>query len=386
MVPKDGSNIKDDDDNKPIIPIADEDDDDNGYSNLNAATSETFDEKAQVVATSLGKTPEPPTLPRATAAVVVTPPLVAVTAPVEQPKVEQPTKAKDLESLLASSITEAPAAVWPDPELVEAMDSLLETPAEPEPVKEISDQLNPSGEMVDNTSSNELETTQQEEVVIFPNAANELEKDGWILTAPSPMFTEFYKRKAQVLPYLLNSGKLPFDRWEKELEDASGDVNTSDSLPDMYEKMKFVQGWKNRVREIHIRGISQFFLWKRFMEMLRAKAADIEKTKVALADAPSLTHLWDFECYWGRLEALVTAADKVMRNLDSALDTLNRGVTIALQAHERGIERYDNTRFASQSSFKPQVLADPAKFDSLDTEIVPTKAKQAVGDGWDQIG
>ena len=420
-IPKDGSNIKET-----------EEDDDNGYAALEGDTSVPFEAKASALSAKIVNGPASPELPRK-----ADEPEPAPVKVEEAPKAELIPVGAELEASLLEAVAETPQptenfdsldgpaapisiarqGVVPE-SIVEGEEILVPTfeevtpvvipptsilaPKEPEtaPAKveeKVADTLIPETGDVDREGISDSENTKvtTEKTADEDNSEeSEFDSDGWKLTTNVKQFEEFYRDKRWCLKRLLPNGRLPFQRWAKELAESKAIVECSYDTTAMFEQMKYVQSLKVRVTEIIVQLNSQYFKWKRFMAVLRAEAARMEGAKVAQGDAAALRHLRDFEDYFGDLEGLMETAEGVIKNLESGWDTLNRGVTIVLQAHghERGMTRYEPQGYVPQPTrplpqqHKPQSVAELGAFDSLDaTEPPPAAPKKKGSDSWDVV-
>jgi hypothetical protein len=212
------------------------------------------------------------------------------------------------------------------------------------------------------------------------------DKIEWYLKTDIKHHEEFYAEKRKAHKVCMIGGALPFDRYRKELLSFRPKIHVSYDREEIYNNMIEIVEMKTRATEIVTRLNTQLFRWKRYMEMLRAKASVLDGTKVAQADAAAIHHLGDFEHYYANVVELNKTAEEIMKNLECAWDTLNRGVTIILEAqkHDRGMTRYDNT--APYTPSPVQKKTDKDDFDdllSLDTGDGQPKTKKAVIEGWD---
>ena len=95
----------------------------------------------------------------------------------------------------------------------------------------------------------------------------------------------------------------------------------------------------DRVKYIQIKVNDQYFLWKRFTELLRGYLARVQYLKpVAKQDGLVLEHMGDIEFYTTKLEALHDNSILIMRTLERSFDLLSRKVTISVE--QRTIDRY----------------------------------------------
>ena len=402
-IPVDGSNIKDDDD------------DDNGYDNLGGTSGLTFADKVAELSEKVSVAPSVKALPiaeQAKAEPVVKEPAKSVTPAATPVATSTP---KDTEALLKAAVASTPVHVS-DP----AGEVVFETSSAPtvQPVVpeekgslETVTTLISEEKIADKECMGEVEKTpveeteesdsEQSETTVevaqkvkgdeLPND-DDFDPEAWHLTPPSPKFTEMYLAKRRAIGYMLPGGKLPFERFEREIEEANINPNTvTYDLNELYERMQDIQGYKHRVLDIKLQAEHQFFLWKRHMEMFRGWAARVEGAKGAAVEGVAYQHLWDWEKYWGQLESLAKTSEGVMRTLEGAYDCLSRQVTIILDSNRAN---RDGTRF-EQKEFRvpeqqPEVSTprqDMTKYDSLDgtTNHPPAKKKAVDMDGWEVV-
>ena len=260
--------------------------------------------------------------------------------------------------------------------------------------EKVPDQVMIEKGTVDKEGINSTQPADAESTVEDDSDEPEDGPDGWLLTTDVKQFEEFYRNKRWSLKRLLPNGRLPFTKWGAELAESKAIVECSYDTTAMFEQMKYIQSLKVRVTEIIQQLNSQYFKWKRFMSILRADCARMEGTKVAQSDAAAMRHLRDFEDYYSDLEALMETSEHVIKNLESGWDTLNRGVTIVLQAHghERGMTRYEPQGYVPLSKPLPQMqqeaksVQELGDFDSLDTSAdEPTTPKKKGSDAWDVV-
>jgi hypothetical protein len=191
----------------------------------------------------------------------------------------------------------------------------------------------------------------------------------WLLQPPTDKYSSFYAEKADALEYILPGDQIPFGEYTKELISAKVDLNVHDPQT-MTDRMAQVQRWKERLYEMLSRVNEQYYPWDRFMEMLRGELARIEPEKNAEARKGVLfQHLRDMELYHTELERLHNDITVVMKNLDSAWETLNRKVTVALADYrDAGRERtvYGNKEQVSASNGINNQNSDQTSLESED--------------------
>jgi hypothetical protein len=166
-----------------------------------------------------------------------------------------------------------------------------------------------------------------------------LDYEKWILSNNNANYDKFYKSKKEIVNKIFeNEGELNFHTLKKELYEASVAINTrteTRNLSDINDKMQKIQMWRNRVCEIGVRTNNQYYPWKRFRELLIGLLARVEYDKPAIKqDGVVFIHLRDVEMYFADLEALHSNVFIVMKNLDSAYETLSRHLTLAMYEME----------------------------------------------------
>jgi len=186
----------------------------------------------------------------------------------------------------------------------------------------------------------------------------------WILKSPSSKFNRFYSEKARLIRQILVDGIIPFAKYTNELRDSSVDISISIfDTREIYDKMRQVQGYKDRIKQIQIHCNSQLFLWERGIELLHGVLAKAEYDKPAVKyDGIIYEHMVDMETYFARLRGLVRSTDAVMKTLEGAHECLSRRVTIALPM--KPLERYEKPVVSHQD------------YDSLPVSDTPIKAEQ----------
>lgn len=418
-IPKDGRNISDEDDN--------------GYASLNADTSIPFDNKASEMLDIVATVSPVMALPRTEVEEL---PKVVEPAPKPEPVVQKktetvvekaPANPELMDELLSvsdeltlSDAPNKPATVEVKPpvqEVVEMkprkevsadalfgeMDEIMGTkttinaPSKTNDVVEVKEEKTPEKtEQNDTPFKEEVKSVDTEispdsnslKMTVAHQDAKADVNEGWMLETDVKHHERLYAYKARAFRSIMSGGPIPFKKLSAELENMQPKVTCSYDLRNMYEQMVEIVAMKERATEIKIRLNKQLFRWKRWMDMLRAEASITENTKVAERDAAALRHLRDFEDYNTELENLEDTAEGVMKNLESAWDTLNRGVTIVLQSqgHDRGMTRYESPTYGgppTQTSGQNNSSRNDDLFD-FDGVAQPTP-KKVTGEGWDSV-
>ena len=93
--------------------------------------------------------------------------------------------------------------------------------------------------------------------------------DRWQLVSPSPLYDKLYEEKRWFLSNTLRRhGELPFDDFYTEIEAVNVDTNVpSWDTEEVGRRIAEVQRWRDRMRYIQIRVNAQYFPWKRFMDL-----------------------------------------------------------------------------------------------------------------------
>lgn len=158
--------------------------------------------------------------------------------------------------------------------------------------------------------------------------------EGWFLKPPSPMFTRFYQEKAAFIKHITYNG-CPLDIAKLTSELRSSSVSTAVELTDikgMAEKLTRIQDYLDRVVQIKVQATSQATAAKRGVELLRGVLARVLAEKpVARQDGINHEHMQDIELYAVDLASLEQNAKDIYHNLLEAKEILSRKVTIALE-------------------------------------------------------
>lgn len=165
-------------------------------------------------------------------------------------------------------------------------------------------------------------------------------KHPWVTTPPSPKYQRFYEAKRDALVgSLLKGGELPFDQYYSELENANVDVTVGEQFNAelVCTKMSECQKHRERIKQIQLRVNRQFFQWERHMDLFEGLLSRIEYER-GKQEGVKYEHMYDMESYFGELKSLHKSIDNVMRVLDAAFECLSRQVTITMPIKES--ERY----------------------------------------------
>jgi hypothetical protein len=154
----------------------------------------------------------------------------------------------------------------------------------------------------------------------------------WLLTSPGEKYLYFYEDKKETINNLLLDGYIPFDKYKKELRESHIDLDVpSHDLGELSDKMIDIQRLKERIFEISMHVNSQYYKFKRFMELLRGQLSRVDsETNSLKREGVNFQHLRDMELYFTDVEYLHNQITLIWKNLESAWETLNRKVTICL--------------------------------------------------------
>jgi len=169
---------------------------------------------------------------------------------------------------------------------------------------------------------------------VSPIFDHKADADGWFLNPPSPMFNHFYSEKSNFIRIITKGCKpLDFNKLTSELisSTVSTNVELSD-LPGMAEKLTRIQDFLDRVVQIKIQATSQCASSKRGVELLRGVLAKVSYEKpAARQDGVIYDHMRDIEMYASSLESLEQNAKDVYHNLLEAKEILSRKISISIE-------------------------------------------------------
>ena len=212
----------------------------------------------------------------------------------------------------------------------------------------------------------------------------------WSLKSPSEMFSKFYHQKNMFLKKCVVGGQVEYSRWMEELEEAEVDVVTEVfDQQVIIKQMEKVQQCRNRVKYIGVRVNNQYYLFDRFIGLLRGYLARIEYLKPVLKqDGLILEHMGDIEMYFERLKALHNSVSITEKNLAASYEMLSRKVTICMELPP--IERYERpslsehkSKFINKNKENLDGLED---FDDLpENAKAGPKEKNSGSIGWNEI-
>jgi hypothetical protein len=357
-IPRDGSNIVDDDDGDV-------------YNSGKTETQKVaFEEKAKELAEEVTQKIEAKTEPKVEKS--------TTEKKVDKPKSE---KKEDVETSLKSVIPttksfddlfeddekktpEPPKAEPVKPAIVEESKPVEPVVVEPVveakvPKAESVGVMDPKGQVETDDASTKANEPQRQPSVPL-NTTNKSRKHVWKLDCPSAKYNYFYKEKRDALEnMLLVGGELDFDKIFAELEGASVDVSVGETfVPDLIcKKLEEVQRFRDRIKQLQLQVNRQYFHWERAMELFDGLLRRTEYDKFK-QDGVMYEHMYDMEMYHSDLKSLHRSIDTVSRTLDGAFECLSRQVTITMPMKEVS-DRYSN----GPRAMTPQL----SKFDGLKT-------------------
>jgi hypothetical protein len=240
----------------------------------------------------------------------------------------------------------------------------------------------------DNNSGDKVKMDSQTDI------ATKLEHFHWDFKTDNPKFSAFYTEKEKLVRRITQNDILPFSAWRDEMKDAKVDLSTVEyDLRAIHTKMVLVQDWKDRVQEMLIRANGQYFLWRRFTDLLRGYLAKIGYEKPAEKFKGVIyQHMGDVEFYFAELESIREDLMGVVKNLEAAAVVLNRQLSIILYSKDVPT-KYEH--HVPQSMSVAPVQEEPQRsrventelssYDTLSSKIVEdNRNKIATGSvGWD---
>lgn len=163
-------------------------------------------------------------------------------------------------------------------------------------------------------------------------------KEFWKIDNSDPVFNRFYSYKKDSLrDWLLVGGHIDFDKINTKLIESRVDlssVNFAD-FSTLFDILKQIQMYKDRITQIEITCNNQYFCWKRAIELFQGLLAQCYYEKpAAKQDGVVFEHMVDFVNYFTRLESLHHNIQSVIKNLDQAFDTVSRQITISMPSRD----------------------------------------------------
>lgn len=222
--------------------------------------------------------------------------------------------------------------------------------------------------IVDNTDQNSGDKVKMDS--LNKTITTHLTNFDWQFENSSPRFENFYKEKKRLVERITQGELIPFEAYRNELRQAKVDVSTVDyDFKAILEKMKEVQSWRDRVQEISSRINRQFFLWKRFIDLIHGYLALVAYEKPAEKFKGVIyQHLGDVEMYLGELESTRDGVEGVLKNLDGASNVLSRQLTMMMGSKDAPTIYGSNEQYASPKSEEPpQVIRYEVTMDSKES-------------------
>jgi len=183
----------------------------------------------------------------------------------------------------------------------------------------------------------------------------------WKMEDENLSFINFYKLKQNAINgWLLPGGEINFDLVHEELVNAK--VNLSNigfsDYKSMFESLKQIQHWKDRVTEISLKTNAQYYTWKRAIDLFRGTLARMYYEKPSeKQEGVVMEHMGDMVKYYSQLEALHASVDAVSRNLDNAFDCVSRQITLCLPVVGKDIDAIDKKVSKVTSDFSAEILS-----------------------------
>jgi len=165
----------------------------------------------------------------------------------------------------------------------------------------------------------------------------------WHFTSPLPKFNNFYEEKKKLVSMIVGNNPLPFEHWMNDLKDAKIDVADLQYDPKILcQTMVRIHEWRDRVQSMLISVNGQYFLWHRFVDLLRGLLAQVAYEKpVDKFKGIVYRHMGDVEMYFAKLEGLREDIDGVMKNLDGATSLASRHLTILMATKQMPVRYKD---------------------------------------------
>lgn len=328
-IPRDGSNIVDDDDSDPL--------------SVHQTSKLSFEEKVSELVVPNSDDKKNTTLQK-------------------EIKSKVPNN-KDVEKSLKSVIPVNSGGyvdIFADSEVVSVKEEKVEIPAEK--LQEKVDEVPQNAEPIKDVEQEEIpESVSEEKEVEAVEVSTEAHlpqpqtsapmvvgkrKHSWKIDCPSPKYAYFYKEKREALEdMLLVGGELEFDKIFAELEEASVDTTVGETfVADLIcKKLEEVQRWRDRIKQLQLKINRQYFHWERSMELFAGLLARLEETRGAeKRDGIRYEHMYDMEMYFSSLKSLHKSIEIVGRTLDGAFECLSRQVTVTMPMKEVS-DRYSNS-------------------------------------------
>lgn len=350
-IPKDGSNIKEEEDESQETSYAEV---------IKADTGEGFEEKAKKLNSDLAKDAPP--------------------VSVSYVSKEEENGSKQQPELTVKSAVQEPGNSF-EKILKKSVLPDSSSSKEIEPVVKEQAINNENTTFREDDEETEETVTSNSSISYNPSKANE---SGWILNSPSPMFNNFYSEKRLFIQNLTRNGNpLPINNLMDELRSCHISVNTElMDLEGMANKFNKIQSLLDRVVQIKIQATGQCSACKRGVELLRGVLARVTYEKpAARQDGVIYDHMKDVEMYACGVEGLEQAAKDVYHNLLESKEILSRKISITLElvkqqsisdSHEKNYSSLSENakviveKVAAKPSLSPEIAAEG--YDRLDVQ------------------
>jgi|AntRauTorckE6833_2_1112554.scaffolds.fasta_scaffold00824_3 hypothetical protein len=195
----------------------------------------------------------------------------------------------------------------------------------------------------------------------------------WILTPPTDKYKSFYESKSEALEAILPGGQIPFEKYKEEFRNAKVDISVSDAdMSNIYDRMRSIQQWRERITFISLHVNEQYFLWDRYIEMLHGVLARVEYEKPMIKqEGVIFQHMRDLELYFASLKSLHTITASIVKNLDSSWDMLSRSVTLLMGESNRS----ESSRYERKEDHRTGVPIDKAPQEQKQEQIASTNSE-----------
>ncbi len=186
--------------------------------------------------------------------------------------------------------------------------------------------------------------------------------NSWKLEDSNLSFSNFYKLKKNAINgWLLPGGEIDFDLVHDELVNAKVDLSSIGfgDFNSMFDSLKNIQHWKDRVTEISMRTNAQYYTWKRAVDLFRGTLARMYYEKPSeKQEGVVMEHMGDMVRYYSQLEALHASVDAVSRNLDNAFDCVSRQITVCLPMSSKDVDSVDKRLLKKSSDISSEILSE----------------------------
>ena len=202
----------------------------------------------------------------------------------------------------------------------------------------------------------------------------------WKFKTPASKFENFYVEKKLIVSKMLQGGEIPFDKYYEELREINIDVGIDFyDTEEVGKRITEVMKWRDRVKGIQLHINSQYFGFKSFDDLLKGVLARIEYLR-GKQEGLIYEHMSDYVEYVSSLEGLYKSLEMVSKHLDAAYASLSRQAAIAQPFQE--VERYSTGSSPKPSSPTPMTKA-LSRFDSVQNNanvsgyVTANKSKEA---------